>query len=338
MSASGGQALKNDMRSGARSMLTQPAIVAVIAAVCFVAFSLTLSSFGSAGNLVSLLRSVAVLGILAVAMSITVIGRGIDLSVAAIMAVCGAWSMKLIEYGYLEPTAILMGLGLALLVGVINGVLIAYIEIPAILATLATGTLLFGLSQIVLIKATVIDLPQQAAMLKFLGQGAIAGIPMPILSAAAVVALAWLLLNFTRWGWFTYAQGDNEDTARLTGIAIRPLTVAHYVLAALIAFIAGLSLVGSGTVFSTRIADGGILFDVILVVVLGGVSLSGGVGGLGGVVAATILIGILVNGMTIMDLSSQIQNLIKGVVLLAAIVTDSVLHPRDEQTSRQGDI
>lgn len=199
MSAAGDKHTKAVSRSGiVGTLASQEAIVTIIAVAAFVVFAASLSSFATGSNLVSLLRSVSVMGILAVAMSLTVIGRGIDLSVASVMAVCGGWSLKLIEFGYSEPTAIALGLGLALLVGVINGVLIAYIEIPAILATLATGILLFGISQIVLIKSTVIDLPAQSEIIRFLGQGSVAGVPMPIITVIVVVALAYLLLAFTR--------------------------------------------------------------------------------------------------------------------------------------------
>ena len=285
-------------------LLTQQSIVWLVAIACFLIFSLSLRGFWHVDNLITLMRTVAALGALAVAMSVTVIGSGIDLSVASVMAVCGAWPITLMSLGYSEQAAVAMGLGLALLVGVANGVLIAFVEIPAILSTLATGIILFGLSEIVLIHSTVVSVPSSSVIIKSSGQAAPLGVPAPIVVAAAAVVAVHLLLAFTRWGRFTYALGDNREAARLSGIAVRRLVMAQYVLSSLIAFVAGLSLVGSGTIFSTRIADSGIIFDVVLVVVLGGISLSGGMGGMGGVVGATVLIGVLVNGMTILDLSN----------------------------------
>jgi ribose transport system permease protein len=321
-----------------RILLTQQSLVWIVALICFLTFSIILRGFARLDNIVTLVRTVAVLGTLAVAMSVTVIGRGIDLSVASVMAVCSAWTITLMSLGYAEQSAIAMGLGLAFIIGLVNGVLIAYVEIPAILATLATGIVLFGLSEILLIRSTVVSLPASSVIIRYLGQGAFLGVPMAIVVAAAAVIVVHLLLAFTRWGRLTYALGDNREAARLSGVDVRGLMLAQYIFSSLIAFVAGLSLVGSGPIFSTRIADGGIIFDVVLVVVLGGVSLSGGMGGMAGIVGATALIGVLVNGMTILDLSNQMQSLIKGTVLLAAVVIDSLLHPRDEQTSRQGDI
>jgi ribose transport system permease protein len=123
-------------------LLTQQALVWIVAFPCFFTFSMSLRGFSRLDNLITLVRTVAVLGALAVGVSVTVIGRGIDLSIAAVMAVCGAWTIVLMSLGYTEQVAIAMGLGLALFIGAVNGVLIAYVEIPAILATLATGIVL----------------------------------------------------------------------------------------------------------------------------------------------------------------------------------------------------
>ena len=124
----------------------------------------------------------------------------------------------------------------------------------------------------------------------------------------------------------------------MTGIKVRPLIIGQYILVAIIAYVAGLTLAGANPVFSLRTSGSSMLFDAILVVVLGGVSLSGGTGSVVSVVAGTLLLGTFLNGMTIMNLPQPAQELVKGFVLLSAIVVDAVLHPRDEQTSRQSDI
>jgi ribose transport system permease protein len=132
--------------------------------------------------------------------------------------------------------------------------------------------------------------------------------------------------------------GDNPLRARIAGVPTRPMILLQYVLSASIAFLAGLLLATLVGTMNTRIVNSTMVYDVILVVVLGGVVLSGGRGGLVNVVVGTILIGILLNGMTIMNVSYSIQNLIKGFILLTAIIIDTYLNPRDEQTSQQGDI
>jgi len=119
---------------------------------------------------------------------------------------------------------------------------------------------------------------------------------------------------------------------------VRPLVVPQYVFSSLVGYAAGLIMATGVTLMNTRIVNSTLLYDVILVVVLGGISLSGGKGGVRNVIVGTLLIGTLLNGMTIMDIQYTGQNVIKSVILLIAIVVDSVLNPRDEQTAQQGDI
>jgi len=146
------------------------------------------------------------------------------------------------------------------------------------------------------------------------------------------------LLSRTSIGRFIYAQGDNPDAARLSGIALRPLIVLEHVLVAVFAWVAGLVWIGqTGSMQTNIVIIGTQIFDVILVVVLGGISLVGGRGGVFSVVVGCALIGTLLNAFTIMDVNSEVQNIIRGIVLLAAIITDNWLHPRDEETARQGD-
>jgi len=125
---------------------------------------------------------------------------------------------------------------------------------------------------------------------------------------------------------------------RATGLPTRPVIVFEYVLAALIGLFAGLVMAASVNSMPTRIYNSTMVYDVVLVVVLGGIGLSGGRGGVANVVIGTLLIGTMLNGMTIMDISYSVQNIIKGLVLLAAILIDSVLNPRNEETAQQGDI
>ncbi|HQT80497.1 MAG TPA: hypothetical protein PLD10_25940, partial [Rhodopila sp.] len=141
----------------------------------------------------------------------------------------------------------------------------------------------------------------------------------------------------TSTGRFIYSQGDNPDAARMAGIALRPLTVLEYVIVALVAWLAGLVWIGTTGSMQMQITQGTMVFDVILVVVLGGISLVGGRGGVFSVVVGCALIGTLLNAFTIMDVNSEVQNIIRGFVLLAAIILDNWLHPRDEETARQGD-
>lgn len=146
-----------------------------------------------------------------------------------------------------------------------------------------------------------------------------------------------LFLSRTVLGRFVYAHGDNPEAARLSALPTRPLTMMEYALCAGIGCIGGVVMIAETALMHLQVAESTLIFDVIMVVVLGGVSLVGGRGNVMSVVAGTLLIGVLLNGMTIMDMDVQTQNINKGIVLLIAIVLDSYLHPRDEETSKQGD-
>ncbi|WP_255475052.1 ABC transporter permease [Pusillimonas sp. ANT_WB101] len=316
----------------------QLTIVFLLFIVIFLVFTATLPGFFSTGNLVAMLRSISVLGILGFAMAIVVIGRGIDLSMVAVMAVPTALIMTLAGSGMGVWPALLIGLLFALVVGLLNGIFVAYAEIPALFVTLAMGLGLAGLGQVGILKSDMVPWPDQMNGLLWLGGVDVLGIPSSILVVITVALLVWLFLNYTKLGLFIYAIGDNPNGARTTGIPVRPIIVLQYVLAALIAVLAGLVTASSNSLIDTRIYNLSLIYDIILVVVMGGVGLSGGRGGVMSVIVGTLLVGTIINGMTILNLTLDVQNLVKGVVLLIAIALDSVLNPRNEETAQQGDI
>lgn len=324
-------------RARSRWRPTQEQIVLIVTALLALGFALTLSGFATIGNALALLRSVAILGILGLAMSVVVIGRGLDLSLVATMAVSSAFALQLMQHGWAWPGAAAAGLGLAIAIGLVNGFIIAFVEIPALFATLATGFLIFGLGRTVLLDGMITYLPADAGAFAWIGQGRLFGIPTPVLGLALLALLVHLFLSRATLGRFVYAHGDNAEAARLTGIQVRPLTMLQYAMCAGIGGLAGLVMAASTASMNMQIVNSTLIFDVILVVVLGGVSLAGGRGGVLSVLAGTVLIGTLLNGMTILDLDTNVQNIVKGGVLLAAIILDNRLHPRDEETARQGD-
>ena len=321
------------------SAFTQERIVIGITMVLVLAFSVMLDAFLTPGNLLSLLQNVSILGILGVAMALAIIGRGIDLSVVATMAVSVAWVLHLSNNGVPIEVAVLLGLGLAIAIGFVNGILVAYVEIPAIFATLAMGTVAYGFVRSLLLDDNLIYLRGAAdSWFKWIGSGQVLGVPNAVLVLGAVALAAHLILRLLVPGRFLYAMGDNPVAARVAGVPIRPLIVAQYMTVAAIAFVAGVVAATSVDSVETRIARSNLVYDVILVVVIGGIGLAGGKGGIRNVLVGTLLIGVLVNGMTIMNVPYTIQNIIKSLILLAAIVVDSIMNPRDEQTSQQGDI
>ncbi len=318
--------------------LSQEQIVFGLALLLCIGFAIALPGFLTTNNLLNLVRSVSILGMLGVAMGLVVIGRGIDLSLVALMAVSVAWTLQLIATGVPLPQAVAMGLAFSLVTGAITGCLVAYVEIPAIFATLAMGTLIYGFGRYFLFRLDVVYMPDAARHLLWLGQGTIYGVPVPIFIFAGVCLLGYLFLRYTRAGHYLRAVGDNLLAARIAGIPARPIIVMQYVLSSLIGFTAGIVTAASVASMNTRVALSTYVYDVILVVVLGGIGLSGGRGGIRNVIVGTLLIGVLLNGMTIMNIQYTVQNVIKGLILLTAIVIDTIINPRDEQTAQQGDI
>jgi len=319
--------------------VTQEQVIFFIAGVFFVLFSLSIKGFFSSGNVLLLLRNLSVLGIFSIGMGMVVIAKGIDLSEVTVGAMSAAWVLQLTTDGMSMGYAILLGLALALFIGALNGYLIAFIEIPALFATLASGIYVYGFARFFLLNnQTNHFLPKADNAFLFVGQGKIMGIPTPIILFAFIALLAHLFLRLTRTGRFFYAMGDNEDAARMTGISVRPMKIFQYSLCSLIGYFAALVMVGTTGSINVRIVSSTLIFDVVLVVVLGGISLIGGRGSVFSVIAGVLLIGILLNGMTLLHYALPTQELIKSVILLGAILLDTLLHPRDEETARQGDI
>src|SRR6201995_5551357 len=228
-----------------RLRLTQQTIVFGIFAVMFAAFAILLPGFATTQNIFTLLQNVAVLGILGLAMAIVVIGRGIDISLIAALAVPPGLVLQMVQDGHSLPLSLAAAFALTTVFGLVNGWLVAYAEVPSLFTTLATGLFLAGLGQAALFKLDVVQWSPGLDGFERLGQGNLLGIPMPIVMfAMSCVAVAFLLRR-TRIGAYIYAIGDNPNSARVTGIPTRPIIVLQYVLAAMIGCAAGLFLAAS---------------------------------------------------------------------------------------------
>jgi ribose transport system permease protein len=204
--------------------------------------------------------------------------------------------------------------------------------------TLGMAALVFGFVRWALVPLYVVYMPPSANVVAWIGGGFVWGAPTPILFFALIAFLGFLFLRFTKQGRFIYAIGDNFFAARISGAPVRQTIVLQYALSASIAYVAGMITATAVSSMNTAVSTSSLIYDVILVVVLGGIGLSGGRGGIRNVLVGTLLIGILLNGMTIMNIEYTLQNVIRSVILLAAIVLDSLINPRDEQTDQQGDI
>lgn len=323
---------------GGKGKLDQLRIVTLLFLVILAVYAVMLPGFFTVGNLMTLMRTVSVLGILGLGMAIVVIGRGIDLSMIASLAVPSALVLTLAAKGYGILPAVGCGLMFAIAIGLLNGVLVAYAEIPSLFTTLAVGIGVAGLGQTGMFDYEIVSWPPALDPIAWIGRGSLAGVPYSVLAFGVMALVIGIFLRRTRPGMFVYASGDNPGAARLTGIALRPTLVMQYVISSCVAFAAGMVLAASSASMDTRIFNLTWIYDVILVVVLGGIGLSGGRGGVLNVIVGTLLIGTIMNGLTIMNVSFEMQNLVRGLVLLVAVLADSLINPRNEETAQQGDI
>lgn len=319
------------------SRLGQEKIVLLMAIVLALVCGMTLPGFASWGNAMALLRSVSVLGVLALGMAVVIIGRGIDLSQIAIALISAGITAKLLMIGMAMPWALLAGLATALALGLFNGLIVAYVGVPPLFATLASALLFTGVARMSVLQSNIINLPPaNEGFILALGQNWL-GLPVPLIVFSLCALAVHSFLSLTTPGQFIYALGDNPNAAWLSGIPVRALVLLEYAICAVIGYVGGLVMVASTGLVDLMVVNSTLIFDVILVGILGGVSLVGGQGSVRSVLAGTLLIGVLLNGMTLMDLNYQLQNIIKGGVLWTAMILDNWLHPRDEETTRQGD-
>lgn len=331
-----GERVKDSSRSLPR--FDQSMLVLGLTLALIVVGALTTEGFLSSGNFRVILIFSAAPGIVALGLALTILGKGIDLSIGAVVLVTGQFTLELIDRGWSEPLAIAAMLGVAVLLGLVNGWLIAVIGVPALFVTLATGQLLLGGVKIWFLQSNLYTVGADSIVAS-LGRGSLFGIPRAVLVAALVFLLAWVVWSLLPFGRLVRAVGDNFDTARTTGAPVRPLQIATYVISALLGTLGGYLIVArEGSVTTTGSAFSPLLFSVLIAVVVGGVSLSGGHGQVSGVLFGTLFIGVINNLLILRSLGPSAQSFILGATLLLAIVIDARLHPRDLETSKSGDL
>jgi ribose transport system permease protein len=321
-----------------RASWDQATVMVVICVAAFALCALTVDGFRDLSNLRTALVSGVPLAILGLAMAITIIGGTIDFSLL-VTAVCSAEVFIVATGdGHTIVTSLLLGAGFALAVGVLNGVLVAYVELPPLVVTIATALLVFGLSRITFFEQTSNVVPGEARDLRKFLTSSPGGVPTPLIALAVIGLLLHLALRRTVPGRFLFAKGDNPAAARLTGLPVRPVTMAAFAGAALLAFLAGMVMISLGGALSAPQATSSMLYDIITIAVIGGVSLAGGRGRVVGVLAGALLISILLNALTLLDFDSNEKALVQGAVLLVALGIDAVLHPRSLEDFRSGDL
>jgi ribose transport system permease protein len=289
-------------------------------AALIVLFTLLTRAFLTFENAIVILRQISVIGICAFGETLVVISGGIDLSVGATVALSGVTAAVLAKFlGVPVPVAFMAGAAAGGVCGIINGVLTTRIRIPPIIVTLGTLTMIRGVAFIVVGGNTVFGMPLGY---RVLGRSYIGFIPIPVVVMIGVFVVFFLLLNNFKLGRHIYAIGSNEEAAVISGVNV---TRTRMILFGLSGLMAGVS----GAILSSRLDSGqastaeGLELDVLTAVVLGGVSIAGGRGRLGSVFVGVLIIGILANGLILLNVQYFYQLVIKGGVLLLAVGLDT---------------
>ncbi len=328
-----------DLRAKLAS-IDQAVLIAAVTAAMVVVGAIFVDGMFSFDNLATVARISAPMGILAVASALVIMGKNVDLSVVAVVGVAGMVSVHLAEAnGFSEWQAIAVVLAIGVFVGLANGWLSAYVGIPALFVTLGTWKLVEGYFNVSLLEKQSYTLPANFDVVRWLGQGSILGIDVPILLAVATFLGAGWALNKTSFGSMLRATGDSPAAARLTGLPVRPLIVTTFVIAAALAILVGLMQLGINGGYSKAYGAGDeLMFNAITAAVIGGVSLTGGKGSISGVLAGVAFIAIFTNMMTLLDVSVVTSTAVRGAILLSALALDAWLHPRDEETAKSDDL
>lgn len=307
--------------SGKRTNLLRKYGILLMLIALIVFFSFGSEHFMSVSNMMNVLRQSAVTGICAVGLTFVMLTGGIDLSIGAVIGMASVVASISMATLNLPPVvAILLALIVGSAIGALNGILVTYIKIPPLIATLGTMTSFRGLCYILTGGLPVYGFPDSFGMI---GKGYLFIIPVPAIIMVVVLVIGWYILNKTRYGRYLYAIGGNEEAARLSGINVNKNMVLTYVYCGLLAAIAGvveLSRLSSGQ----PNAGDGFEMTVITSVVLGGISVSGGEGKFMGVVIGVFIMGVLVNGLVMMNIYEFYQQLIRGIVLLLAVSIDQI--------------
>ena len=296
--------------------------VFLILVVEFIIFAIASDSFLTPNNILSVGRQMSFTGIAAIGMTLVMLTGGIDISVGSMLAMSGVLCAKLsADMGVPLVFAILVTVLVGALFGFVNGFYVTRLHIPALIATLATQTILKGIAYLI---TNAVPVKNLSDIYKFLGQGYVLGIvPVPLLVTIALYVVAWWYLDKTYLGRRVYLAGGNEEAARLSGINTKRTISSTYVLSGIFAAIAGIlmaSRLGSGQ----PSVGSGFEMDVITATVLGGISVNGGKGKVANVFVGACIMGVLANGMTMMNINQYLQWIINGLVLLFAVTMSNL--------------
>lgn len=297
---------------------------AIIYAVLLLVVILSFASdkFLSMDNIMNVLRQMSMIAILTVGVFFVMVGGGIDISIGAVVGLTGVlFAMFMVNFGMNPILAFFLTIIVGCVIGMVNGMLATKIGIPAMIATLATQSICRGLTYVLTGAYPISGLPDS---ISFLGRGYVFDLkwlPWPVLIVFILFIVAHIIAQKTKFGRSVYAVGGNPEAAYLSGIKHTRIQNATYIIGCALAALAGMVL--SSRMMSGQ-PNGGLTweFEAITAAIIGGVSLTGGRGKVFGAFLGVVLIGLLTNGMTLLDVNSYYQQMIKGTVLVLAISFD----------------
>ena len=296
--------------------------------------SIVTNTFLTVDNILVVLRQVSINAILAFAMTLVLIVGGIDLAVGSVVAATGVFTVMLItNFGLPVPVCIALALLMGIGFGFINGFIVSRTTIPPFIVTLATQTSIRGLSYML---ADGKSISSTSDTFNSIGNSYVGPIPIPIIIMIVIMAFCSILLNRTRFGRRMYAVGGNRDAAKYTGINVKGVTQTVYIISGLLSGIAGVVL--ASRLYSGQPTAGNAYeADAIAAAVLGGTSFTGGIGAVGGTIIGAIVIGILNNGLNLMQVTFYWQFVIKGIVIIIAVYLDTVKNARQVRFKKTED-
>lgn len=289
-----------------------------------VAFTLMLpGKFLSLNNFRNILYAISLQGIMICGAAFPVLLAGIDRTVSGSAALAGAvCCTTIVSHGFSTGGILLgvaLGIGVGLLSGLFHGLVLSRFNIPAFLLTLATSEILYGLVQTV--TGNQLINVMKADLFNFVGSSRLLGIPVPVYILAVCFLFTYVVLNHTVYGRQIYCVGGNRAAAKLSGINVRKIIIIAYIISGIMGAISGLVLSSMNQQASASQAKG-YENDVLAAIVVGGVSLRGGAGTIQGAMFGALLIGILTNGLQLMGIASVYHDLIKGIIIIAAVAID----------------
>jgi ribose transport system permease protein len=297
--------------------------LAGLLALCVALWAAT-PHFATVSNLVNVVEQSAIIGIVAVGMTFVILTGGIDLSVGSIVALSGVALGTAHEAGLPIAAAAGVGLAVGLACGLGNGALITFGRLPPFIATLGMMSVARGVALMLSDGRPISGYP---ASFRALATGHVFGIPLPVILMLAIYAIAHFLLTRTLLGRYTYAIGGNEEASALSGINVRAYKTAAYAIAGLLAAVTSLLLVAR---LNSAQPIAGIMYelDAIAAVVIGGTSLLGGSGSVIGTLIGALIMGVLRNGLNLLGVSSYLQQVAIGTVIIVAVLVDMMLRRR----------